>query len=61
VYYLGVLRTMFMGEPRVTTRFRAGIPIGVGMSVAALGVLVFGVVPQPLFNAAQKAADVFSH
>ncbi len=61
VYYLGVLRTMFMGEPRVTTRFRAGIPIGFGMSVAALGVLVFGVVPQPLFNAAQKAADVFSH
>ena len=61
VYYLGVLRVMFMGEPRGTSRLHAGTPIRLGMSVAALGVLVFGVLPQPLFSAAQKAADVFAH
>lgn len=61
VYYLGVLRTMFMGEPRAESRLESGIPIRFGMSVAALGVLVFGVVPGPLLDAAQKAADVFSH
>ncbi|MHB8577215.1 MAG: NADH-quinone oxidoreductase subunit N [Dehalococcoidia bacterium] len=61
VYYLGVLRTMFTGEPTGESRFRAGIPLQVGMNLAALGVLFFGVVPQPLINAAQKAADVFAH
>jgi NADH-quinone oxidoreductase subunit N len=59
VYYLGVMRTMFMGEPRGESRLASGIPIRFGMTVAAVGVLVFGIVPQPLFAAAHKAADVF--
>ncbi|HZU77495.1 MAG TPA: NADH-quinone oxidoreductase subunit N [Dehalococcoidia bacterium] len=61
VYYLGVLRVMFLGEPAREGRLRAGIPIEFGMSLAALGVLFFGIVPQPLLTAAQKAADVFAH
>jgi NADH-quinone oxidoreductase subunit N len=61
VYYLGLLRTMFMGEAPSQGRLRAGIPIQFGMGVAALGVLFFGIVPAPLINAAQKAADVFAH
>jgi NADH-quinone oxidoreductase subunit N len=67
VYYLGVLRTMFVGGSDVDEataalpRVRAGLPIQFGMAVAALGVLFVGIVPQPLLSAAQKAADVFSH
>jgi len=61
VYYLGVLSTMFLGESQGQGRFRAGMPIQFGMTIAALGVLFFGVVPGPLLTAAQKAADVFAH
>jgi NADH-quinone oxidoreductase subunit N len=60
VYYLGVVRTMYLGEPKAEGRLRAGIPISFGMAVSALGVLVFGVAPGPLLTAAQKAADVFA-
>lgn len=59
VYYLNVVRVMYMGETTVTEKLRAGIPIRFGMTVAALGVLFFGVIPIPLLTAAQKAADVF--
>src|SRR5579883_641033 len=60
VYYLGVVRTMYLGEAKAEGRLRAGIPISFGMAVSALGVLVFGVAPGPLLTAAQKAADVFA-
>lgn len=59
VYYLGVVKVMYLGDAGQRPRFRADIPIRFGMTVAAVGVLVFGVVPVPLLNAAQKAADVF--
>jgi len=60
VYYLGVLRVMYLGESKAEGRVRAGLPISFGMAVSALGVLVFGVAPGPLLTAAQKAADVFA-
>jgi NADH-quinone oxidoreductase subunit N len=59
VYYLNVVRVMYLGEAEITTKLRSGLPVRFGMTVAALGVLVFGVWPVPLLNAAQKAADVF--
>jgi NADH-quinone oxidoreductase subunit N len=61
VYYLGVVRVMFLGEPRAEGRLGAGIPIRFGMSVAALGVLFFGVFPGPLLDVANKAVGVFAH
>jgi len=59
VYYLNIVRVMYLGEAKAPTGLRAGAAIRFAMTVAALGVLVFGVVPVPLLDAAQKAANVF--
>jgi len=59
-YYLGVARQMYLGEgddrPSVATRPATEAVL----LAAAAGVLVFGVYPIPLIEAAQRAANVFA-
>ncbi|HEY8489448.1 MAG TPA: NADH-quinone oxidoreductase subunit N [Dehalococcoidia bacterium] len=58
-YYLAVVRTMFAAEPAEAGRFGPSAVTGVALTVAALGVLVFGVVPAPLIDAAEAAVRTF--
>ncbi|MDZ7727300.1 MAG: rRNA maturation RNase YbeY [Dehalococcoidia bacterium] len=63
-YYLAVVRQMFLGdleegeERRPALRFSP--TIGVSLAVATAGVLVFGILPAPLIDAAQEAVQVFA-
>jgi NADH-quinone oxidoreductase subunit N len=58
-YYLAVVRTMYTQEPAEATRFGTSPVTGLALTVAALGVLVFGVLPMPLINAAEEAVRAF--
>jgi NADH-quinone oxidoreductase subunit N len=59
-YYLGIVRTMYLDAPpseeRVATTFELGFPL----AIVTAGVLIFGIYPEPLFNAATWAAGIFS-
>ena len=56
-YYLRWARTMVLDEPPDATPFRAAAPVQGLLGLAAAGVLFFGLVPTPLLNAAQRAAE----
>jgi NADH-quinone oxidoreductase subunit N len=60
-YYLGVARTMFVGEP---TGDGSAIPttpsIGLSLGVTTAGVFVFGILPMPLIEAARHAVQIFA-
>jgi len=55
-YYLSWVRTMLLDEPKETTQLRASGGVQFVIAAAAVGVLLFGVDPSPLINAAQAAA-----
>jgi NADH-quinone oxidoreductase subunit N len=58
-YYLRVVREMFVAEGE--ERPLSPAPAVQGMvGLAALAVLVFGIIPAPLLDAAERAADVFA-
>lgn len=57
-YYLGVVRQMFTGEPTDDRVFRPSRPLALALGVATAGVLVFGIIPAPLVDAARQAAEV---
>ena len=57
-YYLGIVRQMFSGEPVEEGSFRVSPPLAVALAVATAGVLVFGIIPAPLIDAAREAAEV---
>jgi NADH-quinone oxidoreductase subunit N len=59
-YYLGVVRQMFLGDAEGSPRVVTTPSIGLALSAAVLGVLVFGVYPAPLLEAAKDAAGVFA-
>ncbi len=57
-YYLGVVRAMFLGDAEDAERVRTSPSIGLSAGLATLGVFVFGVLPNPLLEAARDAAEV---
>ena len=59
-YYLGVVKQMFLGEPDTPVKVRPTPTIGLAMSVATLGVLIFGIIPTPLISAAENAVEIFA-
>ncbi len=58
-YYLGVVRQMFLGDTQERP-FRVSPTIGVSLAVTTAGVLVFGILPAPLIDAAQEAVQIFA-
>jgi NADH-quinone oxidoreductase subunit N len=59
-YYLGVVRQMFLGDAEEEAPVRISPTIGVALAVTTAGVLVFGVFPAPLIDAAREAANIFA-
>ena len=60
-YYLGVVRQMFLGDAEEgVAAIRPTPSIGLSLSVATLGVFVFGIVPMPLISAAKDAVAIFA-
>ncbi len=59
-YYLGVVRQMFLGGAEDAVPFRVPPAIAVSLAAATAGVLVFGIIPGPLIDAAHNAAAVFA-
>jgi NADH-quinone oxidoreductase subunit N len=57
-YYLRWMRTMWIDDPVEETRITAPMPSQAVLGVAAAGVLVIGLMPSPLINAARRAAEV---
>lgn len=58
-YYLRVAYLMFFAEAPAEVPLRPAPVIGASVALAALAVLVFGIVPAPLIDLAERAADVF--
>ncbi|HET9200863.1 MAG TPA: NADH-quinone oxidoreductase subunit N [Dehalococcoidia bacterium] len=60
-YYLGVIAQMYLrdGDQPIERR-PFDIPLSFSVAATALGVLVFGVMPIPLIEAAEHAAQVFA-
>ncbi|MYE47449.1 MAG: NADH-quinone oxidoreductase subunit N [Chloroflexi bacterium] len=56
-YYLRWVRTMVLDEPEDEAPFRASAPVQAVLGLAALAVLFFGLIPNPLLDAAQRAAE----
>jgi NADH-quinone oxidoreductase subunit N len=59
-YYLSVVRQMFLGEPEDEKPIKTTPSIGMALGTAALGVLVFGIMPMPLISAAENAVEIFA-
>lgn len=59
-YYLRVVLNMYTGTPASEERVSAGPYLGLAMATAAVGLLVVGVFPGPLLEAAEAAAGVFA-
>ncbi|MBI2912803.1 MAG: NADH-quinone oxidoreductase subunit N, partial [Chloroflexi bacterium] len=59
-YYLRVVLNMYTGEPASEERIQPGLYLGLAMTVAVVGLLVVGVFPNPLLQASEAAAGVFS-
>lgn len=59
-YYLAVVRHMFLGEAEESERFPVAPTIMVALGVTAAGVLIFGILPTPLIDAARGAAGIFA-
>lgn len=55
-YYLRWMRTMLLDEPSDAAVFHPSGPLGGLLTVAAVGVIFFGLVPTPLIEAARRAA-----
>jgi NADH-quinone oxidoreductase subunit N len=59
-YYLRVARAMFAEDVETARPVRPTPLVQAAVALAALGVLVFGIVPGPLLEAAERASVVFS-
>ncbi|MCA9824703.1 MAG: NADH-quinone oxidoreductase subunit N [Dehalococcoidia bacterium] len=61
-YYLGIVRQMFLGgeDEASVPAFRVPPAIAIAVAATTAGVLVFGIIPGPLIEAAQEAAGVFA-
>jgi NADH-quinone oxidoreductase subunit N len=58
-YYLRVVGVMFVSSPAEESEIAPGPWLGAAVAAAAAGVLVLGIVPAPLIDAAQRAASAF--
>jgi len=58
-YYLGVVRQMFLGDAEGPA-FRPSPALAAALAITAAGVLVFGILPTPLVDAAREAVEVFA-
>lgn len=56
-YYLRWMRTMWLDEPEDDSRFEPAPGVRAVLAASAVGVLVFGIWPAPLINAARSAAE----
>jgi NADH-quinone oxidoreductase subunit N len=56
-YYLRVVGHMYLREPEDTTSFLPAPLLGTALAITAAGVLVVGIVPTPLIDAAQRAVS----
>ena len=56
-YYLRLVRTMVLDEPADETRFNASYATQGVLVIAAIAVVVLGVIPSPLISAAQRSAE----
>ena len=56
-YYLRWARTMVLDEPETDAGFQLSPAAGGLLALAVTGVLIMGLVPSPLIDAAQRAAD----
>jgi NADH-quinone oxidoreductase subunit N len=61
-YYLGIVAQMYLrdGEAEPLERRPVDIPLSFSVGATALGVLAFGIMPIPLIEAAERAAEVFA-
>lgn len=59
-YYLRIVRLMFLAEPPTAERIPVSPTLGFALAVAVVGIILVGVLPSPLLDAAQDAAAVFS-
>jgi NADH-quinone oxidoreductase subunit N len=59
-YYLRVTGLMFVGDPADSRPIDAAATLKFALVVAVAGILVVGIVPSPLLDAAQDAAAVFT-
>lgn len=57
-YYMGVVRSMFLGEPKDEAPIPTATPMLIAMGITTVGVLVFGVIPGSLMSAARDAAQI---
>ncbi len=59
-YYLRVVSHMYLAPAPAEGDIRPGPWLATALAVTGLGVLVVGIVPTPMIDAAQRAASVFS-
>ena len=59
-YYLRVVKVMYIGEPVSAERLPSSWPLRIALFIPTVGVLIVGLLPSPLIQAAQTAAGVFS-
>lgn len=59
-YYLGVARTMFVAESGEEATFRPPLGLSISLGLATAGVLILGLVPGPLLDAAHDAAETLA-
>ncbi len=59
-YYLAVVREMFLGDAEDERKLPVSPTIGLALGVATVGVIVFGIIPMPLVEAARDAAEIFA-
>jgi len=59
-YYLGVVRVMYIGEPRDEGALSFPRPVTAAIAVAFIGVIAIGIYPEPFARLADAARLVFS-
>jgi NADH-quinone oxidoreductase subunit N len=59
-YYLRVVLRLYVGEPTTQDAVKPGAWLTTSVGLTALGVLVVGLVPAPLINAAQDAVNALA-
>lgn len=57
-YYLRVIRTMYMVAPESNEQIKVGIPPRLAIAITGIGVILLGIMPSTIMNAAQKAVSV---
>ncbi len=59
VYYLRVVKLMWLGEPASEEKVSSSVALRVALALACLGVLVLGIVPGAAMKVAETAARIF--